>query len=153
MEPCHVPPRLSLARRHAVPAKRKTPPTTDPAADVPTVLLVQEDVLVRMVVADYLRSCRYRVYEVATTDEALAVLGTHLAVDTVFTGVHAAGSVDGFGLAQWVRQRRPGTKVVLSAGVRRTAQIAGELCEENPPVARRHSVREIERRIRSLLAR
>jgi DNA-binding response OmpR family regulator len=132
-----------------VPAKKKR----DALAVMPTVLLVEEDVRARMVIADYLRTCRYRVYEVGSTEEAMQVLSTRLAVDVVFTGVHAGGRVDGFGLAQWVRRRRPDTKVALSSGVRRTAQIAGELCEEGPDLAKPYGTREVERRIRAMLAR
>ena len=118
----------------------------------PTILLVEAEVLARMVVADYLRTCRYRVYEVASTDEAMQVLATRRAVDVVFVGVRAPGQLDGFGLAQWVRRKRPGTKVELSSGARRTAQIAGTLCEEGPMLAKPSSTREIERRIRTMQA-
>ena len=138
---------MSAKRR----AARTAPGVISPAT-MPSVLLVEQDVRVRMVVADYLRTCRYRVYEVASTDEATEVLATRRAVDVVFVGVHAPGRLDGFGLAQWVRRKRPGTKVELSSGARRTAQIAGALCEEGPMLAKPYGTREVERRIRALLA-
>jgi hypothetical protein len=45
-------------------------------ADTPTVLVVEDEVLIRMATADYLRGCGYRVVEVGSGDEAVAVVAT-----------------------------------------------------------------------------
>ena len=118
----------------------------------PTILVVEEDVMVRLVIADYLRTCGFWVVEVSNTDEAVKALTTGLRVDVVLTPVYASGSMDGFGLAQWVRRKRPATRTVLSSGVRRTAELAGALCEKGPMLSKPYSVREVERRIRAILA-
>jgi CheY-like chemotaxis protein len=39
-----------------------------------TVLVVEDDVLIRMPISQYLRDCGYRVIEAANADEAMAVL-------------------------------------------------------------------------------
>src|SRR5262245_35108476 len=41
-----------------------------------------------------------------------------------------AASLDGFGLAKWVREHRPGVEVILAGTLPRTVRQAEELCEE-----------------------
>ena len=61
--------------------------------------------------------------------------------------------LDGFGLAQWLRRERPGLKVILTSGAARTAKEAGDLCEHGPMLAKPYDHAELERHIRTLLAR
>ncbi|MFM9847496.1 MAG: response regulator [Hyphomicrobiaceae bacterium] len=82
----------------------------------PTVLVVEDDVLIRLSAADALRSAGFAVVEAATGDEAVAVLGSSAAVDVVFTDIQMPGSIDGLGLAQFVRQTRPDLKIVVTSG-------------------------------------
>jgi CheY-like chemotaxis protein len=50
-----------------------------------TVLLVEDEVLVRMPIAQYLRDCGYKVIEAVNADEAMAVLlHKETVVDFVF---------------------------------------------------------------------
>jgi CheY-like chemotaxis protein len=95
-----------------------------------TVLVVEDEVFVRMVIAEYLRDCGYRVIEAASGDEALVLL-QHLEIDidVVFSDIEMPGSVDGFGLAKWLRSHRPGVDVILAGTVPRAADAAAELCE------------------------
>jgi hypothetical protein len=44
--------------------------------------------------------------------------------------VQLSGSFDGFGLAQWVRQNRPGLDVILTSGIAKAAEKARDLCDE-----------------------
>jgi hypothetical protein len=60
--------------------------------------------------------------------------------------------MDGWGLARWVRRERPGVKVIITSGVARASQAAGELCEDGPFMAKPYSYTDLERRIRMLLA-
>jgi DNA-binding response OmpR family regulator len=116
------------------------------------VLLVEDEVLIRMAVADYLRDCGYRVIEAGNADEAIKVLSTVENVDVVCTDIQIPGSLDGFGLAQWVRRERAGLKIVLVSGVRRAAEIAGDLCDGGPMMSKPYGPDELERHIRMLLA-
>ena len=73
------------------------------------VLVVEDEVLIRMVIADYLRTCGYRVIEAASADEALVILQhTEFQVDVVFSDIEMPGSMDGFALSKWLRANRPG---------------------------------------------
>ena len=123
-------------------------------ADLPkTVLIVEDEVLIRWVIAEHLRECGYRVIEAGSGDEALDILRrTALSIDVVFSDVRMPGAIDGFALAQWVRRQRPAIKVVLTSGIARAADAAQALCEEAPLVPKPYSPAELERRIRMLLA-
>ena len=122
-------------------------------ASQPTILVVEDEVLIRMAVSDYLRECGFHVIEAGSGDEAVEVLKADTAVDIVFSDVNMPGSLDGFGLAQWIRRERPQLKVILTSGVARKAKEAGDLCEDGPFLAKPYHHNDLERHIRQLLAR
>jgi CheY-like chemotaxis protein len=98
-----------------------------------TVLVVEDEVLLRLAVAEYLRDCGYKVIEAANGDEAVVVLKQpDLPVDVLVSDVEMQGSVDGFALAQWTRANRPGLEVVLTGSVPRAVNAAANLSEEGP---------------------
>ena len=51
------------------------------------VLVVEDEALVRLTIADYLRDCGYAVAEAADTNEALEIFASGEPVDVVFTDV------------------------------------------------------------------
>ncbi len=98
-----------------------------------TVLVVEDEVFVRMVISDYLRSCGYKVIEAANADEALVVLQhTEITVDVVFSDIEMPGPMGGFELAKWLHTYRPGVEVILTGNIPRAAEAASELCESSP---------------------
>lgn len=126
----------------------------DNRSESPTILVVEDDVLIRLAVSDYLRGCGYRVVEAGSADDAIEVLTKSDArIDVVFTDVSMPGSLSGFGLAQWVRRERPDVRVILTSGITRTADEARDLCAHGPLMAKPYDHGEVERQIRALLAR
>ena len=122
-------------------------------ATAETVLVVEDDVLVRLVIAGYLRDCGYRVIEAVNAAEAIAMLSQpDSRVAVVFTDVEMPGDMDGFGLAQWVRREKPGVEVVLAGTPARAAAAAGDLCEEGPGLSKPYDSKLVLERIRRLLA-
>ncbi len=104
-----------------------------PASETPpTLMVVEPDILVRMVVAEYLRECGYFVIEGLTADDVLTILGDGRKLDIVFTEVQLIGTMDGFALARWIRQNHPDIDVILTSGAARAADKAGDLCDEGP---------------------
>jgi CheY-like chemotaxis protein len=97
-------------------------------ASAARILVVDDEVMVRNFVAEYLRDCGFATVGAASATEAIAVLSSDLHIDVVFTDVEMPGPMNGFGLAQWVRQHRPGLKVVLTSGNPGKAAEARELC-------------------------
>jgi DNA-binding NtrC family response regulator len=86
------------------------------APDRPTVLVVEDEVLIRLMIADELRSHGLSVIEAANADEALTVLESSIVVDLLFTDVRMPGSIDGIRLVQLAQMARPGIKVVITSG-------------------------------------
>ena len=99
---------------------------------IESVMVVEPDVLVRMTVADYLRGCGYRVVEAITGEEALSILGAGVKVDTILSAVKLQGALDGFALAQRIREGFDGVEIILTTGIAMTAKKAGELCGQGP---------------------
>ena len=107
-----------------------------------TVLVVEDDVLVRMMIAEELRDAGFSVIEAANADEALTVLDSAIRVELVMTDVFMPGSVDGVGFAAAIRSTFPSTTDRAAARALithcRAADLAcsGEHFEGTGPVAR-----------------
>ena len=87
------------------------PPTTPPE----TILFVEDETLVRMDMAEFLRECGYRVQEAATAKEAIEALQAKFVVDLVFTDINLPEGVNGLEL-KWTLRHRPGVKVLVTTG-------------------------------------
>ena len=117
-----------------------------------TILVVEDDVLIRMPIAQYLRDCGYRVIEAVNADEAITVLlHRDTVVDIVFSDIEMPGAMDGFGLAKWIREHRPGTEIVLAGTVSRSVDVAKELCEAGP-LPKPYEAQAVHDHIRRLLS-
>jgi CheY-like chemotaxis protein len=81
-----------------------------------TVLVVEDEVLVRMMIADQLRIAGYTVIEAADAHEASQVLQHSADVRLVISDIQLPGSMDGVALARLIRSQYPDTKVILTSG-------------------------------------
>jgi DNA-binding NtrC family response regulator len=117
-----------------------------------TILLVEDEVLVRAPIAQYLRDCGYRVIEAVNAEEAMTVLlHEETVVDVVFSDIEMPGPVDGFGLAKWIREHRPGLDVLLAGTINRTVENAKQLCAEGS-VPKPYEAQIVHNHIKRLLA-
>jgi CheY-like chemotaxis protein len=123
---------------------------SEPRAPAETILFVEDEALVRMDMAEFLRECGYRVHEAANANEAIAALQAKFAVDLVFTDINLPDGVDGVALAAWTLRNRPGVKVLVTTG----AGVRGDLPEEvGPLLAKPYTGRDLLDRVRHALAR
>src|SRR5664279_5170450 len=78
-----------------------------------SILVVEDNELLRLTVAEYLRDSGFDVLEASNGDEAIFMLkgDACAAINIVFSDIRMPGSTDGFGLAQWVRVHRPDAQV------------------------------------------
>ena len=131
----------------------KAPDRSSKPANGKTVLVLDDDVLVRMPVVQFLRDCGYRVVEAANTDEAVAILQkTDALVDVVLSEIVIPGSMNGFKFAVWARSVRPELKILLAGTPERTVRNAAELCEVGPTLKRPYGHKLVLDRIKRLLA-
>jgi response regulator RpfG family c-di-GMP phosphodiesterase len=118
-----------------------------------TVLVLDDDVLVRMPVVQFLRDCGYRVVEATNTDEAVVMLQkTNVPVDVVLSEIDIPGFMNGFMFAVWARSVRPELKILLAGTPERTVRNAAELCEVGPTLKRPYDHKHVLHRIKRLLA-
>jgi len=80
------------------------------------ILLVEDEVLVRMLLAEQLREAAYSVVEAANAHEALEVLRHSRDVKLVISDIRMPGSMDGVELARFARSEYPDIKIVLASG-------------------------------------
>ncbi len=85
-------------------------------APAQTILFVEDEALIRMDMAEFLRECGYRVHEAANAAEALQALQAKFAIDLVFTDINLPGGLDGLELAEWILSNRPGVKTLITTG-------------------------------------
>lgn len=82
------------------------------------VLVVDDDVLVRSMIADVLRDAELAVIECGDADEALEVLQSGTEVALLFSDIRMPGSMDGIGLAKVVRTQFPELRIILTSAER-----------------------------------
>ncbi|HEY7246580.1 MAG TPA: response regulator [Xanthobacteraceae bacterium] len=108
-------------------------PDSSKPETVETILVLDDDVLIRMPICQYLRDCGYRVLEAANAEEAAAILQKDdIHIDVVLSDIEMPGPMNGFGFAQWARSARPGLDIVLAGTAERAAHAAAQLCEQGP---------------------
>jgi CheY-like chemotaxis protein len=81
-----------------------------------SILIVEDDTLVRYSVCAQLDSLGYRTHVAANADEAMAIIDAGTPIDLLFTDVIMPGEMDGRRLAEVVLARRPGIKVLFTSG-------------------------------------
>ncbi|MCG6122876.1 MAG: response regulator [Microvirga sp.] len=82
------------------------------------VLVVDDEILVRMGIVDHLIEEGFTVLEASNADEAVVILMKNLDIKIVFTDVDMPGSMDGLKLAAAVRSRWPPIQIVVTSGHR-----------------------------------
>jgi CheY-like chemotaxis protein len=83
---------------------------------VETVLVVEDEPLIRWGVAAALVEAGYHVREASHADEAIALLEKDQSIRLVFTDVQMPGSMDGLKLAWVVRDRWPPIHIIITSG-------------------------------------
>jgi CheY-like chemotaxis protein len=83
-----------------------------------TVLLVEDEVLTRLMLADELRNQGLQVLEASNADEALTVLQSSLPVHLLFTDIRMPGEMDGVALAKLAHARFPQIKSIIGSSGR-----------------------------------
>ncbi|QXQ08088.1 response regulator [Sphingosinicellaceae bacterium] len=82
---------------------------------------MDDEVLIRMIMADELRDAGYQVIEASSADEGLALLSAGVSVDLMITDVRMPGDLDGLALAKAARRLRPELAIIVSSGHVRSA--------------------------------
>jgi CheY-like chemotaxis protein len=84
--------------------------------DIPTVLVVEDEPLIRMNAVDTIERAGFNVIEASDAEEAIAVLEHNSDIRVVFTDIHLPGSMDGLKLLAAIRNRWPPIKLIATSG-------------------------------------
>jgi DNA-binding response OmpR family regulator len=116
------------------------------------VLLVEGDIVIRHPLAEYLRACGFRVLEAADGETAKqALLQSVFPVDIALIDIVTPGA--GFELATWARANAPSTEVMLAGSLERTAEKAGDLCNDGPALVKPYEHKIVLDHIKQSIAR
>ena len=91
------------------------------------ILVVDDDLLVRINTAELLEEAGFEVIEALDAAGALAILEEESSIDLVCTDVHMPGELNGIDLAIQVRIRHPETKVIVMSGYSRRSDCPAEI--------------------------
>jgi len=83
---------------------------------MPRILLVEDDTIQRYILAEWLHEAGYEVVEVASADEAVALLSSLLPIRLVITDVDMPGGLDGYDLADHSHRESPAVPVIVTSG-------------------------------------
>ena len=105
---------------------------TGNSRDGVTVLVVEDEVLVREMIIEELGDAGFAVLEAASGETALPLLGGPRPIDVLF--IRLPGAVDGWQIAQAARTARPEIAVIYATGytVDRSAQLPGSIFMRKP---------------------
>jgi CheY-like chemotaxis protein len=118
-----------------------------------TVLVVEDDMMVRMPIAEYLRDCGYHVLEAGDAAEAIATVHAAGPVNLVFSDVRMPGPMDGFGLARWLRNNYPNIPILLTSGYNTSRSLSVDAAQGVKLIEKPYSQAHVARRIQDLLGR
>lgn len=84
--------------------------------EVPNVLIVEDEMVLRMRAVDIVEDAGFRSVEAVNADEALSILESRSDISLLFTDIQMPGSMDGLKLAHAVHERWPSIKIILVSG-------------------------------------
>jgi CheY-like chemotaxis protein len=81
------------------------------------ILVVDDEIECRYVLAERLRTVGFVVHEASNADEAATLLKSHMAFDAVITDIQMPGDMDGMVLAESIRTSLPAILVIVVSGL------------------------------------
>jgi len=81
----------------------------------PVLLVVEDEVLIRLSVSDFLRNEGFTVIEAGSAREALTVLKARSDISLVVTDIHMSGALEGLDLVREIRRSFPAVKIITAS--------------------------------------
>jgi len=82
----------------------------------PVVLVVEDEAIIRMILAEELEDAGFAVVEAGSADAAVAAFAGRSDIGVVVTDVRMPGSMDGIGLARWMREHASAVPIIITSG-------------------------------------
>jgi CheY-like chemotaxis protein len=144
--------RIYLPRATEPAAEEVDAPATELTGGCETILVVEDDALVRKYVTAQLQSLGYSTLEAGNAAEALAIADGTAPFELLFTDIIMPGSMNGRELADEVARRRSALKVLFTSGYTENALLEhGRLPSEVLLLAKPYRKSELARMLRRAL--
>jgi two-component system, response regulator PdtaR len=117
----------------------------------PVILVVEDEVIVRMMAVFVAEDSGFEVLSAATADEAIKILKSRSDVRLVFTDVNMPGSMDGLKLAHAVRRRWPPVELLVTSAFSNI--MAEDLPERGRYLAKPYDVAALSEAFQQMAAR
>lgn len=121
------------------------------AAENHTIMIVEDEILVRQIGADVLEEAGYSVLEAGSATEALEIIEKNPGIALVFTDVRMPGEMDGLDLATVVHDRWPNVRLLITSGHCRLGKT--ELPDSGQFLAKPYRANELVQQVENLLPR
>jgi CheY-like chemotaxis protein len=83
----------------------------------PTILIVEDECLVRMVAVDAFLDIGFLVLEAVDAADALRIHGENLQIQVLFTDVNMPGVLNGIDLAEQLKAVAPGLHIIIASAL------------------------------------
>jgi CheY-like chemotaxis protein len=116
------------------------------------VLVVEDDAVVRLTAVEMLESLGYQVLTAENGERAIALLGSGVSIDLLFTDVVMPGAISGRELARQAMELRPGLRVLFTSGYTENAIIHhGRVDPDVHLLSKPYRTEELARKVRLVL--
>jgi two-component system, response regulator PdtaR len=120
-------------------------PNVDDPVTSPSVLVVEDEFLLRVLAANYLEEAGFPVIQAANAADAIDQLKLHDEIGMVFTDVEMPPGMNGLDLARWISRERPEVKVLVASG-----KVPREAVTDRSFLPKPYHMHEVERLLRAL---
>lgn len=118
------------------------------SAVISTILVVEDDAIVRMLIVDVLEELEFRVLEAADAEEALVIVNTaSQVIDLMMTDV-GLPDMDGKQLAGKVRELRPSLPILFASGYAENIDVPAGM----QVIAKPFSIDQLRDKVKSMLS-
>lgn len=118
------------------------------SAAASTILVVEDDAIVRMLIVDVLEELEFQVLEAADAEAALGIIGnTALTIDLMMTDV-GLPDMDGKQLAIKARELRPALPILFASGYAENIDVPADMQVIGKPF----SIDQLRDKVKSMLA-
>ncbi|MFL5254102.1 MAG: ATP-binding protein, partial [Rhodopila sp.] len=146
----YLPRHRGEAEREEEPARHEIMPQAEAGE---TVLIVDDEPTVRMLVTDVLEDLGYAAIEAADSASGLKVLQSDVHIDLLITDVGLPGGMNGRQMADAAREKRPRLKVLFITGYAENAAIGnGHLLPGMHVLAKPFAIERLAARIKDIIA-
>jgi CheY-like chemotaxis protein len=121
--------------------------------EAPTILMVEDEAVLRETIAECLRDWGYHVLEASNAQAAIGLITAAKQIDVIFTDVRMPGRMDGFGLARWVRERHPEMPILVTTGYEGPGSGSTLDLHDGPILRKPYDLGTLHERLRALLAK